>query len=80
MYCIFDNVGLLTNRGYVVNNQDEQAQRQAESPSTPVMNWQPFMNNVYDKFIFSAFQISNTFGLDKREFFRIEGMWVKLIV
>ena len=35
MYCIFVNVGLLSNRGYVVNNQDEEAQQQAESPSTP---------------------------------------------
>ena len=35
MYYIFVNVGLLSNRGYVVNNQDEESQQQAQSPSTP---------------------------------------------
>lgn len=36
----------------------------------PLLKWQPFMNNVYDdKFTSSAFQFSNTFCLDKREFF-----------
>ena len=35
MHSIFVNVGLLSNRGYVVNNQDEEAQQQNQSPSTP---------------------------------------------
>ena len=35
MYYFFVHVGLLSNRGYVVNNQDEETQQQAQSQSTP---------------------------------------------
>lgn len=68
MYYIFVNVGLLSNRGYVVNNQDEESQQQAQSPSTPPNNFRKLQRVVLStpgKIV--SFSILNKRGIFKKE-------------
>ena len=72
MYCIFVNVGLLSNRGYVVNNQDEEAQQQAESPSTPQSKPPNNFSKLYRAVLSTPGKVVSLSLLNKKGLFKKE--------